>query len=252
MKTIVLLLIVLLLYASNSFSQAGNYNSGNGTIVEVKKDAKGAWQIRQHVQRLQIGDFSDEKNLQIYETHSMDGNAIGRLKSGDFINIVQVAEAIIDEQYHIWLNINTDRGLKGWLLLGIYGYDYAQFEDPYFNNRWEITGIIRTSKVWTIRTMIFQMVSVVEVINIRDKPGLVGTTVISKIVPSENDNPQVNLVVTEATEETETIDNRNDRWLKITYNGIVGWIFGGYASVERGGHKYYTPENIILSELEYF
>jgi len=84
-KKIVLLLIVLLLYASNSFSQAGNYNSGNGTIVEVKKDGKGAWQIRQHVQRLQIGDFSDEKNLQIYETHSMDGNGMGRLKSGDFI-----------------------------------------------------------------------------------------------------------------------------------------------------------------------
>jgi hypothetical protein len=251
-KTIVLVLIVLLSYASNSFSQAGNYNSGNGTIVEVKKDGKGTWQIRQHVQRLQIVEFSDEKHLPIYETHSMDANAIGRLKIGDFINIVQVAEAIIDEQYHIWLNINTDRGLKGWLLLGIDGYDDAQCEDPYFNNKWEITEIIRTSKVWTIRKMICQEVSVVEVINIRDKPGLVGTTVISKIVPSENDNPQVNLVVTEATDETETIDNKNDRWLKITYKGIVGWIFGGYASVERGGYKYYTPENIILSELQYF
>jgi hypothetical protein len=40
-------------------------------------------------------------------------------------------------------------------------------------------------------------------------------------------------------------NGENDRWLKISYQGTEGWIFGGYTDVERGGPKYYLPETII-------
>jgi hypothetical protein len=89
-------------------------------------------------------------------------------------------------------------------------------------------------------------------LNIRDKPGLIGTKVLSTIVPPGLGDPQINLDVTEATEEQETIDGKTDRWLKIKYHGVEGWIFGEYASVERGGPKYFTPDAIIDFKLGYY
>jgi uncharacterized protein YraI len=58
--------------------------------------------------------------------------------------------------------------------------------------------------------------------------------------------------MTAVTEETETIDGINDRWLKVNYNGIEGWVFGGYVDYERGGSRYLTPENIISDWLDYY
>jgi hypothetical protein len=105
--------------------------------------------------------------------------------------------------------------------------------------------LVVDGKSWTARKMIYQTVAVWEVLNIRDKPGLAGTRIISKIIPPEVGSGQINLNVMEATEEMETIDGITDRWLKIKYNGVEGWVFGGYADVERGGPKYHTPESII-------
>ncbi len=97
--------------------------------------------------------------------------------------------------------------------------------------------------------MYFQLVSVWDEVNIYNKPGLVDTKIVSKLIPPQDRSPQVNLNVIEATEETETIGKFTDRWLKINYQGTEGWIYGGHASVERGGYKYYTLEKIILSLL---
>jgi hypothetical protein len=100
--------------------------------------------------------------------------------------------------------------------------------------------------------LIPQQVSVWKTINLYDKPGFIGTKIISQIVPIRNDGWTFFLEITAATEETETIDGNTDRWLKTNYNGIEGWIFGGYVDVERGGPKYYIPENIILSHLAWY
>jgi hypothetical protein len=89
-------------------------------------------------------------------------------------------------------------------------------------------------------------------LNIRNNPGTIGTKVISKITPPGDISSQINLDVLEVTEETETIEGKTDRWLKIIYNGVEGWIFGGYTSVERGGPKYFTPEYIIAFELGWY
>ncbi len=252
MNNTILMLAGLLMRSSNAFPQSGNYLNGNGTIVDVKTLDNETWTIRKHFQRVQIGDLAQEGNLRIYSDHVDSSSVIGELKVGDFVDISQVAEAVTDDEYNVWLQVTTSKNAKGWIFFGKYSHEYAQFRDPYFNNRWEITGYIKTSKKWTIRKMIYETVAVWEVLNIRDKPGLQDTKVISEIVPSDNSNPQVNLDVTEATEETETIDGRSDRWLKIALNGIDGWIFGGYTDVMRGGYKYYTPENIILFQLGYY
>jgi hypothetical protein len=256
MKRMLIFLVFLTNILILGFSQSNNHNyaNGNGTISETKTDGNIRWIYRKHIQYIQIGDLSREENLNIYDKPVLEnGTIIGKLKLNDNINIISVAEASKVNHYYYWLNISMDNGINGWIFCGDYNYEYAQFEVPYFDNRWEITEkIVIHGKSWTIRKMIYQLVAVWEVLNIRDKPGLVDTKVISKIIPPENGNPQVNLNVTEATEERETIDGRTDRWLKINYHGVEGWIFGGYASIERGGYKYYTPENIISSRLEWY
>jgi hypothetical protein len=185
---------------------------------------------------LQIGDLSDEENLSIYNQQSLENGAvIGRLKLNDFINIIEIAEAKIKNDYYAWLNIKTDNNISGWIFFEKDDQTGAKYFIPYFNNRWEIIETIKIrDKNWTIRKTIGQLVSVWEVLNIRDKPGLIDSKVISKIILPKS-NPQVNVTVTEMTEETETIDKRTDHWLKIKYHETESWIFGGYASVERGG-----------------
>jgi hypothetical protein len=236
------------------FSQSNNYANGNGTIIETKIDGNIKWVFRKHIQRIQIGDLSRDVDLNIYDKPTVENtNAIGKLKLNDYVKITQIAEGNISNNYYYWLNISTDNNIYGWIFCGKYDNTYAQFMVPYFNNRWEIIDDIRIyNKKWTIRKMIAQMVSVWEVLNIRDKPGLIDTKVISKIIPPKDRSPQINLLVTEATEEKETIDGLTDRWLKINYQGVEGWIFGGYASVERGGIKYYIPEGIIDSKLGWY
>lgn len=245
MKKHAIILFLFLILSSNVFGEQGNYSSGNGTIINQTIDDNISWVIRKHNQRVQIGDLAEKENLSIYDSYSSAGILIGELKMGDYINIYKIAEAKKNDHYYVWLNISTDNKVSGWIFFNKNLYESAQFCDPYFNNRWEILRSIKNGKSWTIRKMIYQLVTVWEVLNIRDKPGIIGSYVISKIIPSPNGNPQINLNVLETTEETETIDGKNDRWLKINYNGIKGWIFGGYVSVERGGPKYYTPENII-------
>ena len=66
------------------------------------------------------------------------------------------------------------------------------------------------------------------------------------IRPGKTDPVQTNVEVVAMTQEKETIDGKSDFWLKIKYKDYEGWIFGGYASIERGVPKYYIPENIVI------
>jgi len=252
MKKTFALFIGLAISWHGIFAQSHDFGNGNGTIIETKIIEMVQWQVRKHNQTLQFGRLAGQDSAKVYESFSIDSTLLGSIKTGEYITIDAIAEARIADEYHVWIKLTTKSGLIGWCLLGKYSFTQAQFRDPYFGNRWEIAGSIRTNITWTIRKMIYQRVTVWEVLNIRDNPGLFGTKVIGKIIPPTKGNRQVNLEVLEATEENELIDGRNDRWLRVEYNGISGWIFGGYATVERGGYKYYTPENIILAEIGYY
>lgn len=251
MKRIVLFFIILTSIVILGFSQSNNYANGNGTIIGTEIDENIKWTIRKHIQSVKIGDLANDENLNIYNKPVFgNGTIIGKLKLNDTINIIQVAEASAANNYYYCLKINTNNNITGWIFCGKYNYAQAKIYTPYFNNNWEIMQNINIGeKSWTIRKMAYQRVAVFERLNIRDKPGLIDTKVISKIIPTY-ENSQINLYVSEVTEESETIDGITDRWLKIDYNGINGWVFGGYTSVERGGYKYYTPENIIASKLD--
>lgn len=251
MKKILIFLVLLINTSIIVLSQPDNYANGNGTIIDTKIEGNVKWVFRKHIQCLQLGDFATDINLYVHsEPDLTQNNIITKLETGDCINITQVAEVTIEDKYHVWLNIKTDNNISGWLYYNRYEINntYAQYAVPYFNNRWEIISRITIQKrIWTIRKMIGQVVSIWAngVYNIRDNPGTAGTNVISEITLPVNESPLVIFSVIAATEETDVIDGINDRWLKINYNGIEGWIFGGYTDVERGGPKYYFPENII-------
>ena len=97
-----------------------------------------------------------------------------------------------------------------------------------------------------------QTLSVWENLNIHDNPGVEGNSVIYTIRPNDTDPYQSNVEVIAMTEEVETIDGRTDHWLKVNYKENTGWIFGAYASAERGGPKYYIPENSIIFDLGWY
>ena len=150
--------IVILVYA-----QSNNYGNGNGTVIETMKDGDIIWIIRKHIQTVNIGDLSEDLN--IYNKPVLGiGTVIGKLKINDNINITQVAEAIISNEYCYCLKISTENNINGWIYCGKYEYIFAQFKVPYFNNRWEIIENIKIGKKsWTIRKMIYQLVEVWEV-----------------------------------------------------------------------------------------
>ena len=85
-------------------------------------------------------------------------------------------------------------------------------------------------------------------LNIRDKSGLKGSNVIGVIPPShyEEGAGLVGVNFTVMTEETEIVDDKDEPWVYVTWNGISGWVFAGYLSVERGGPKYFTPDALIV------
>ena len=80
-------------------------------------------------------------------------------------------------------------------------------------------------------------------IELRDNPGLLGTHVIAKIPSSyKNGNGQINIKTEAITEEN--IDGIY--WIRISIEGITGWISSEYLSAERGGPTFLIPKSIIL------
>ena len=252
MKKLFVTLMFLASVPLSAFLQP-NYLGGNGTIISVENTWNTTKRLRKHEQHLQIGNalsFSGA-NPNIYSRPELEDRfIIGERTKVDFIDIEQVLDIVTGNDYSTWLKISTDNVAHGWIL-----FSQGTGRSPYFNNNWEVLEIINVSnRNWTVRKLI-QGVSVAGVVlNIRDKPGTVGTQVISQIIPQNGPYGLVivNLDVIAATEESEIIGGRDDIWLKINYNGIEGWIFGGYTGVERGGAKYLTPENIISDRLGYW
>lgn len=255
-----LFLLIFYNVAILCFPQSNNYSNGNGTIIEKRIDGNTEWIIRKHIEQIQVKDFNifdfpnfanNIKNINIFTFPKTDSEyIIYKLKLDDCINTIQIAEGTTDNNNYVWLNIKINNEISGWIFLGNWTHENAVYCVPYFGNRWEIIDVIKTkNKNWTVRKMMGQINSVWEVLNIRDKPGLFDSNIIGKIIPPINKYGYyeiIDITIEAMTEETDEIDQRTDSWLKITYNGISGWIFGGYTGVERGGAKYYTPDSIIF------
>ena len=140
--------------------------------------------------------------------------------------------------------MKTDKNVSGWVLFSGGQYPGAWIYDLiYYRDTWEVLETFKIrGKTWTARRLEFTVGVYTE--NIRDKPGLIDTKVISQIKDRYSST-----ICTAITEEEDTIDGITDHWLKINYNGVERWVFGGYVSTDLGGIKYRRPDSIICRYL---
>lgn len=253
-----ILLAALLCITQIAFANP-NYKNGNGTIISSSEKDGTKITIRKcEIDNIKIGDLYNKNKLKIYADYSLD-KPIGTLKENDVIKVSEVCTiAHLNKPNDKWNNPAGElwykiyfNGKAGCLCISS---SLGEYTEPYFENRYEILEELKTSKTWTVRKL-KQLVSVWERLNVRETPGLDGKKVfmLHDFDSGSGKNPQENHEIIAITEETERIDGRTDHWLKIEYApGKYGWIFGGYATVERGGPKYYIPEAMIEFELRWY
>ena len=214
-----------------------NYENGNGTIIEQTENNDFYILKRKHKQKLELGEMCNDFN--IYENVNKN-EILTKVILNDTVDVAElwVLQSKNKLQKSVWLKVSYK---------GFQGFIYYSTSDPYINNRWEILEKINVgNKVWTARKVcqtlsVFSEKSFVE---LYDKPGKVGATVIGKIPSSyKNGNGQESIMTEAITEEYD--GSYTDRWVRITVDGKTGWVHGAYLSAERGGPIYYIPEDLI-------
>ena len=237
----------------NALSENPDYRGGNGTILTYAESDWVRKIIRKCEMDVTIGGMLDDEGRTVYESIAKK-SAVGLLQDGDRVSVLQICTLEYlqepegeygSEKGDLWFKISQD-GTEGWICVND-GYLFATA--PYYGNSWEVLGTIRSQgKSWTVRSM-RQSLSVFEKLPVWDRPGTGAGSLVYTIVPGEADPVQTDVQVTAVTEEEDTVDGITDRWVKVSYKGHEGWIFGGYASAQRGGPKYYIPEQWIAFDL---
>lgn len=251
--------IIFFVLLINSFIVAvPNYNNGNGTIISETNLHNKKIIIRKCIVEVIIGNLLQEQNRVIFDAY-IDGKEIAELKDNDKVTVLEICTIeYFDKRKDEWGNPQGELWCKiqkseviGWIQTSL--TNLGKYTDPYYNNRYEIVKVVESSgKKWTVRTM-DQTISVWEKVNVRDNPGLDGETLFVLHEFKKEGAQQESYAVVAMTEETETIDGETDYWLKIEYlPGEYGWIFGGDASVEKGGPKYSIPEWSLETYLRWY
>jgi len=235
-----------------------NYNNGNGTIISESSSHDKKIVIRKCIFEVIIGDLLEEHNRIIFDAY-VDGKEITELKDNDKVTVLEICTIeYFDKPKDEWGNTQGELWCKiqkseviGWIHTRL--KYLGKYTDPYYNNRYEILGYIENrGRIWTVRTM-DQTISVWNEIIVRDNPGFDGEKIFVLHELKKEGGQQENYTVVAMTEEAETINGLNDYWLKIEYiPGKYGWIYGGDASVERGGPKYYIPDWTVEAYLRWY
>ena len=220
-----------------------DYGNGNGMIISESDNDKQKLIIRKHIQEVKIGDLARGEERIIY-SDTNKSKMLYNLQDDDELEISEIlfVNSKEDNINTIWLKVNCN---------GISGFIYFS-SDPYKNNRWEI--IEKIDSKWTVRklTQTLAVFSQKDEIELRDKPGEKDSKVIFYVPSSyKNGQGQINFEIEAVTEEIDT-NKGNDRWVRITYNGRTGWVYGGYLSAERGGPKYFIPDNVVEFSLSWY
>lgn len=249
--------IVLLLLIFNHFVlfAAPNYNNGNGTILFESVEGNKKTVVRKCEMEVTIGEKLGKKSRIIYDDYNTCVE-IGKIEPGDRVKILEICTIKFSEKPsdrwgdpygERWYKIQIN-GLTGWIHISISSIE--NIYDPYYDNRFEILETLNVNgKLVNVRKYTEQTVSIWMNLNIRNLPDVNNTTVLYTIRPGDTDPVQTNVEIIAMTDEDVTIDNITNNWLKIKYKGYEGWIFGGYASVERGGPAYYLPHVMVWEEL---
>ena len=226
MKKKSFLILLALGIISNIFAQ--NNEEINGTIINKINKDNHSLIIRKHEQKLTIDYSAEDYQLILYDD-PIKKNKIGDLPRKQEITIKQII--FVDEK-ETWMKIQVNNN-EGYILYS------KQIDDPYYDNYWMPTGIIQSGNKTFHIIKCTENFLIYTNLRIRDKPGLDG----NKIGLIEADFSNYATVTTiEVTMEKETIDNITERWAKIKYKGITGWVFAGYLDYERGGPRFWTPE----------
>lgn len=227
-----------------------NYNDGNGTIIEKKIENNKIITIRKHEDRLELfsvhfedgGRANGENVLVIVDEPKSGAAALFTLPEHPVMTrintvLLRYEKSLNDDKPSSWLYVKTDDGIAGWLYLGV-------IPDPYENDIWSIEEIITTpNEKWTVRKMDGGF-GIWGAKNVMDKPGF-NAAVLFQLDPPP-DNPESWVEILAITEEEARIDNNTDYWVKIMdKQGRIGWIFGGYGGVSRGGPTYRIPRDKI-------
>ncbi len=243
MHTFFFLATVIALFLS--CSKPSGYDNGNGTVLGTKTIDGIEWVYRKHYQTVIIGNWIAEESMMIHEKHSKASPISEELGFEQLVSVSRIATAYYNDSYEIWLRVSTDDTPSGWLFLDSGSTDTAPYNDPYYNNRWEIIDTVGFFNPLTVCRMNGDTVSAWGKAELRDKPGRGGDVTETVTSPSG----QINFSVLAMCTTPVTIDDITDYWLLVSYEGKQGWIFGGETDVERGGPKYYTPMTIIESHL---
>ncbi|QQO10036.1 SH3 domain-containing protein [Breznakiella homolactica] len=228
-----LLFCVLYLGAFSVYAQSltGPYNGGNGTILETKTINGKNWVITKHeTPDNEIGweSFTAYENL-----GETGGKALFVLSYPMRVSTEAIAycEQRTDD-FELWIKIRDDQNRTGWI-------ETSGYYNPYSNGVWSILETITLDGKKLTARKLEQGLSSTTRLNARDNPGLSGKVLFQL-------NPWENVTTTAIIEEEAAIDGITDHWIKIKDSqGRTGWIFGGYTTVERGGAKYRTPQDVI-------
>ncbi len=214
-------------------SQPYNYGGGNGEVLDEGTGRGYSWVLRKHVQNVEFSDSYRDNTL--YSSHDANSSKKGQITLGDRISITEIyfKDSGSYEKNESWLKVRY-KNIDGWLRFGNY--------DMYEDGEWSILNVSELQNTkWTARKFDSGF-SLYTNLNVRDKPGVSGSTVLYTLKTTGQGFVETVAV----TEQKETIDGITDYWLKIEYEpGKFGWIFAGYVTVERGGPKYHFPETTM-------
>lgn len=245
MKHFSVLFILLSVMLTAACSKPSGYDNGNGTVLGTETIEGVEWVYRKHYQTVIIGNWIAEESTMIHEQHSEGSPVLEALGFEQLLSVDRIATSYSNNRYEIWLHVSTDDTPSGWLFLDSGSADTASYNDPYYNNRWEILDIIGFFNPLTVCKMNGDTVTAWGEAELRARPDR-GSRVTQTVTSPSG---QIHFSVLAMCTTPVTIDDITDYWLLVTYEGKQGWIFGGETDVERGGPKYYTPMSIVESHL---
>ena len=213
-------------FISNLFAQ--NNEEINGSYVdEISKDNHSLL-IKKHEQKLIIDYSAEDYQLILYDDPIKKNKIDALLRKQEII----IKQIIFVDEKETWMKIQVNNK-DGYILYS------KRINDPYKNNSWMPIGTIQSGNKTFHILKCSQSFLVYTNLRIRDTPGLDGKKI--GLIEANHNNFAV-VTTMEVTKEEETIDNKTERWAKVEYKGIIGWVFAGYLDYERGGPRFWTPE----------
>ena len=93
---------------------SGNYENGNGTIIDINNDSNNIWILRKHIQRREFPVWLDSfKELYVYNEPLIKNANLITTICGEPFYIKHVLEAYMQDKIHYWIKIITDNDLIG-------------------------------------------------------------------------------------------------------------------------------------------